>query len=663
MHGTVNMLARRQFLPVLLIAMSSTGAGARDLVPRFETTECPFAVDVDPGIVRCGNLLVAENRQAAGGRTLRLSVAIIKSTAENSRPDPLVFLSGGPGDASVTRVPDRIHSSFWNRFRSNRDLIFFDQRGTGFSEPRFCPELDVALYTAAFRGLSVEEQRRFERESVVACKDKMLAQGIDFSAYNSKTSALDLDELRQALGYEEWNLFGASYGTRLALTAMRDTPDGIRSIVLDSVSPPNAPYGDDNSRLMRSLRLVFDQCAAEPRCRAAFPSLEEDFFSVLEDLERHPMHLTMADKSRFPDGHLVVDGSVLAAGVFQGLYFKDFVPFMPLLVRETKKRNISVVEALAENLVSDPSEMSQGLFYAVDCYEYIPFGEPAAIAEDRARYPRLAPFQEFQDNQAICDAWHHERADPRDLQPVYSEIPTLIAAGEFDPITPPAYGRLAAESLSNATYFEVPGASHGATPTNDCTRAIMQAFLDDPGTAPDTRCVTSIKRAEFITDAYVNPGIYRLLRHFQAPVNVGALTGVGLMALLVLSALVVWPYVWLRRRFARNKLPEESRGAKRARGLAFLASTLIAGFLLGLGWAISDAIGRSEFLPAIGVSGSVRSLFALPWLVAALTAGIAVLVVVAWRHRWWTAPHRVHYTLVAVACAGFVFCAARLGLM
>lgn len=659
--GILTMLAQRRFLLVLLVAWASLGASAQDAVPRFEATECPFTVDA--AIVKCGNLVVAENRHVVGGRNLRLSVAVIKSTAESPHPDPLVFLSGGPGDPSVVSVPRRIDNPFWNRYRSNRDLVFFDQRGTGFSEPRFCPEMDVALYTAAFRGMSVEEQRRFERESVVACKSKMLAQGIDFSAYNSRTSALDLDELRQALGYEEWNLFGVSYGTRLALTAMRDTPKGIRSVVLDSVSPPNAPLGDDNSKLMRSLRLVFDQCAADPRCLSAFPSLEEDFFLVLEELERRPITLKMADTRRFPDGLMVVDGSVLAAGVFQGLYFQSFVHFMPLLVRELRKGNFSVLEALAENLARDPGEMSQGLFYSIDCYESIPFAEPARIADDRARHPRLAPFQEFQDTQAICDVWHQERTDLDDLQPVYSDIPTLIAAGEFDPITPPAYARLAAETLPNSTYIEVTGASHGAVVTNDCTRAIVQAFLEDPAIAPNTGCVASIKRADFITDVYVNPGIYRLLRVFQAPLNAGVLTGVGLMVLLILSALLVWPYVWLKRRLARRNLPEAPGVATVARGLAFLASLLIVGFLAGLGWAIFDAVGRNEFLPAIGVSVSARSLFILPWVVAAVTVAIAGLVVVAWRNRWWTAFHRVHFTLVAVACAGFVFWAASLGLI
>jgi pimeloyl-ACP methyl ester carboxylesterase len=332
---------------VLQLAFLGNGALAQSDVPRFEQAPCPFAAEGVPDAVECGWLVVSENRAKADGRTLRLSVAVIRSIDENPRPDPLVFLSGGPGQSSVEVVPRRVDHPFWNRYRKERDLVFFDQRGTGYSDPEFCPELDIALYTAGFRGLPVAEQRDFERQAVLECREKMLAAGIDFATYNSKTSAQDLDDLRKVLGYESWNLFGASYGTRLALTAMRDTPDGIRSVVLDSVSPPNSPLADAQSKLMRSLQLVFDRCTADERCRTAFPTIEADFFEVVTALEAQPVVLAMADRNRFPDGRIVIDGTLLLTGVFQGLYDAAFVPFFPLLVRELKAGNVHLLSALA----------------------------------------------------------------------------------------------------------------------------------------------------------------------------------------------------------------------------------------------------------------------------------------------------------------------------
>ena len=178
-------------------------ATAADLVPRFESAACPFEGAEDQADVQCGYLFVRENRGLADGRVLRLSVAILKSSGKNPQADPLVFLSGGPGDPSVKRTIARLHSPFWARYRQERDLIFFDQRGTGFSDPEFCPELSFALATATFRGLSAADRKAFIVEAVAACREKMLAQGIDFAFYNTIASAQDLDDLRRALGLEQ----------------------------------------------------------------------------------------------------------------------------------------------------------------------------------------------------------------------------------------------------------------------------------------------------------------------------------------------------------------------------------------------------------------------------------------------------------------------------
>ena len=327
------------FLRLLSLFLICGFAYAQEVVPRFEPAACPFEGAEERDDVRCGNLIVRENRDLPDGRTLRLSVAVLKSPAGNPQPDPLVFLSGGPGGPSVKNTIARLESPFWNRYRAKRDLIFFDQRGTGFSDPEFCPEMNFSLSTASFKGLSDTDRNAFAVEAVNVCRKKMLAQGIDFAFYNTMTSAQDLDDLRRALGHEQWNLFGGSYGTRLALTAMRDRPAGIRSVVLDSTWPPNAPIGDSNDRLMHSLNLAFAQCAANADCRTAFPTLRKDFFAALNDFEAKPMTLEMGDPERFPDGRIVIDGNVLAWGMFSGFYDQEFVKVFPLVVRELSARN------------------------------------------------------------------------------------------------------------------------------------------------------------------------------------------------------------------------------------------------------------------------------------------------------------------------------------
>ena len=203
---------------MLVVFLISGSVCAQEVLPRFEPATCPFDGDGYRDNVQCAYVVVPENRSRPDGRTLRLSVAVLKSLSDKPLSVPLVYLSGGPGEPSVKYTTARLRSPFWARYREKRDLIVFDQRGTGFSDPQFCLEMNFTLYTSIFRGLSATDRRALVVETVDACRKKILPQGVDFDFYNSIANAQDLDDLRRALGYEQWNLFGISYGTRVALT-------------------------------------------------------------------------------------------------------------------------------------------------------------------------------------------------------------------------------------------------------------------------------------------------------------------------------------------------------------------------------------------------------------------------------------------------------------
>ncbi|MEM9335878.1 MAG: alpha/beta fold hydrolase, partial [Pseudomonadota bacterium] len=460
--------------------------------PVFEPAECPFELPEETTGVTCGYLTVPENRARPDVRTLRLAVAILESYSESPKPDPFVFLSGGPGGAAVQGVPVRANSAFWNRYREERDLVFFDQRGTGFSDPAFCRELDVTLTTPTFDGLTPSEQRREELAAIEACRATVLEEGIDFAHYNSATSAQDLADLRVALGIDEWNLLGVSYGTRLALVALREAPEGIRSVVIDSVYPPNASESRLHENFDGSLQLVFDRCAADSSCAAEFPNLEEDFYAMLDALEAEPVELTMADTRRFPDGRIVVDGTLMAIGVFQGLYDGDFVELLPLLVREVGAGNEDVLQALANGLVRDPHEVRQGLRFAVQCFEGVGRTTREALEIDRAAFPKLHLWNEARDDLSLCDAWHPLRAGAEFALPVQSDVPALLIAGDYDPITPPSDARLALASLPNGTLVVVPRGGHAPSPSRECTRKLIREFLNAPDQELDTSCTATL---------------------------------------------------------------------------------------------------------------------------------------------------------------------------
>lgn len=233
-------------------------------------TDCPFNIPAEQEI-ECGFLVVPENRQADTGNELQLAFAIFYSFSDSPFADPIIYLEGGPGGSALT-APDLWFDS---SFRDERDVILIDQRGTGFSLPSLnCPELDESEDTI---------------EGALECQDRLLDEDIDLSAFNSRENAADIDDLRIALGYDEVNLYGVSYGTRLGLTVLRDHPEGLRSVVLDSVYPPNIDtnynVAIDTYNLMS---LMFADCAADSVCSSAFPDLENRFYEALDTLDMEP---------------------------------------------------------------------------------------------------------------------------------------------------------------------------------------------------------------------------------------------------------------------------------------------------------------------------------------------------------------------------------------
>jgi len=651
-------LNTRLVTSLAVITLASASIAAQE-IPRFESAECPFEGVSGRDDVDCGYLVVHESRGSKESRTLRLAVAILRSTAEAAHLDPLVFLSGGPGGKTVEHTAARLESPFWDLMRKQRDLIFYDQRGTGYSDPEFCPEMDLVFYQGRLRGLPAAELQELETGAALECREKMLAEGIDFAAYNSATSALDLDDLRKVLGYESWNLFGISYGTRLALSAMRDTPEGIRSVVLDSVLPPNVPsLLDGNRRLARSLRLVFDQCAAVDNCRQAFPDLEGDFYAMLEDLEQEPIELVMEDEERFPGSRVVVDGTLMTDGVFQGLYDRNFIPILPLLIREIGNRNVDVLRALADGLVIDPHDISTGLHWAVSCYECDL--SSTTLEADRAEHPELAVWHEKANQYAVCDTWHAARAGAEERQPVVSDIPALVAAGAFDPITPPDYARTLVETLANSLVVEAPAIGHGVLPFDECTRTLMVEFLDDPAKPLDLACLEELPEVSFVTDVTLQPGIYKLLSGFQQGLDPMVVALIGSI-LLLLSSIVIWPLGWLIRKMRRrsHSLP----GRPGARWLASATSLVCLGFLGGLAAAIGQTLSTNPFLLAFGLSGGASPLFLLPWVALVLTGTLVIVAIVAWKNRWWTLVGRIHYSAITAASVAYVAFAASQGLL
>jgi pimeloyl-ACP methyl ester carboxylesterase len=302
------MILKRWWVFIIILSCANLTPIFAQAVPRFEPVDCPSDARL-PVAFHCGYLIVRADRSQPDSPTLRLMVAIYASPRSDKQPDPIIFLNGGPGSATVIGAA-RTNQAFSNL--SERDIIYFDQRGTGYSEPDMtCPEIDAADYANLAQAGSLEDHAARLLEAARTCHDRLIAAGVNPALYNSAASAADVADLRLALGYDEVNLLGLSYGTRLALTVMRDHPEGIRTVTLDSVYPPNVDLITPFSPNVQSIfDRIFAACATDTKCNSKYPDLPDVFSAVIDQMNTTPVTV-MVNKRPF-----VIDGYSLVIAMF-----------------------------------------------------------------------------------------------------------------------------------------------------------------------------------------------------------------------------------------------------------------------------------------------------------------------------------------------------------
>ena len=306
-HRHVLLLAL--LLAPLTVARAAQAVEGVATVPRFEPAPCPKLAGAEElAKASCGYLVVPENRSQPNGRTIRLMVAKYPARSAEKRPDPVVYLAGGPGDIAPLEVNGFIAADFIR----DRDIYVVSQRGTMFSEPALtCAASDDFSRQLLGMRFYSEATKRAHLAATEACYRELAATGADLSAYNSTESAADFADLRKVLGFDVWNVYGTSYGSYLAQTLMRDHPEGIRSVVLDSVLPTTYNVAANWQNARDGFDNIFQACAAEPACNAAHPHLEETFTGLVNKLEAEPLTATVSDPATGEDIEVVLDGGAL----------------------------------------------------------------------------------------------------------------------------------------------------------------------------------------------------------------------------------------------------------------------------------------------------------------------------------------------------------------
>jgi pimeloyl-ACP methyl ester carboxylesterase len=465
--------------------------------PTFETAPCAFSVP-DGYRPECGYLLVPENRAKPGSPVIRLHVAVFRSRAIHPSPDPVVHLAGGPGSSSLEEA-GYIFQQGLDAILEHRDFVLFDQRGTGYSQPRLdCPEREALTPALLDGSLAGDEADEAIVEAFQRCHGRLLQAGIDLSAYNSAASAADVNDLRRALGYTQLNLYAVSYGTRLALTILRDFPAAVRSAVLDSTYPPQVNLYTSLARnAQRAFDALFESCSSDPACGAAYPDLEAVFYALVDDLNVSPVTIDLAAGGL--ERKVQLDGNLLVDALFVGLYNPSVAAGMPKMIFDVRRGDYTILRQRLRLYFEGSTAL--GMQMSVQCSEEIRFSAPEeAFAASQGVASELANFfpASVQPLFSVCENWASTPSDPRENQAVVSDLPVLALAGAYDPITPPEWGRMAVNTLPKAYFYEFPGNGHWVTRSSDCARSMALAFWENPEVAPDSTCMLSIRDLDFV---------------------------------------------------------------------------------------------------------------------------------------------------------------------
>ncbi len=447
--------------------------------------------------VRCGTVSVPEARDGSSTRRVELAVVIVKSDSPTPAPDPLVFLQGGPGGGgtdftvALTRMPAGPLAAVLAR----RDVLSIDQRGTGRSLPLLdCPEANAPGMMPPPMGMVVD----INATPLGQCRARLVAAGVDLNQYTTASAAEDVEEVRRALGYQQWNLLGGSYGTRLALEVARRYPAGLRTLLLDSVNPPDVDLlGEAGPNNMRVLDAVFSGCAAQPACAQAYPDLGRVYVEVVGSLNAEP--------ARLLGGLLPLNGETFLQLSLLLLRAPATVAELPEIVFQARDKTYTVVERLLLQLVQSMAGggagggVAMGLHLSVMCADYLPFTSRGAIDMGGAalgaelRGPLLRASLGYLEN---CRIWNVRPSPAAITEPVTSGIEALVLAGSLDPATPPSWAERAARTLPAGHYFELKGVSHGVFPT-PCGSALLAPFLDAPGQKPAPACLGALTDVQF----------------------------------------------------------------------------------------------------------------------------------------------------------------------
>lgn len=467
------------------LAMQHVQVRKGDLANEFGP--CPRDGDTPlPGLVassRCAVFRTPENPDEPGGRQIDLQVMIVPAIRPLPEPDPFVILVGGPGQAATVDALQVVPA--FERIRRDRDILLVDQRGTGRLSPFDCEFGDDESLQAESE-LLLEAQTRL----LQACLDSIEA---DPRYYTTDIAVRDLDAIRDWLGYSALNLWGASYGTRVALTYLKYFPDTTRTVVIDGVAPPGVLPLEAARDGKRALQQVLDLCREEAACAAAFPQLQAHY-EELRARYAEPVHVDLRDPNDGTVTDIPLRTAYIEGMLFQMLYSREATRLIPLFIEQLYAGNLQPL-----TWVNDTSAgINVAMHYSVICSEDVPLLSDAELAAAATQDDVLVYDFLVLPRIEGCKLWP-SRALPGDFfTPVTSDKPVLIFSGTQDPVTPRRWGERIAQTLPNSLHLVASGVGHGVF-AYGCAADLIGEFVASATLPHATDCIERLATRPFFT--------------------------------------------------------------------------------------------------------------------------------------------------------------------
>ncbi len=452
--------------------------------------------EVEGESYHCGYIRVPEKHDSPDSPTIKLGYVILRSTASNPSPVPLLMIQGGPGGSSIELVAAY---AFWGSspalatVRSQRDIVAIDYRGSTYALPRLICSNPQPMILHRATEPNVDDVQ-VKQEVLKACFDSWQKRGVDLAAFNSVEIANDYALALPALGYPQAHVYGGSYGSIAAQYLMRDYPELLYSVVLDAPVAPylhwplNTPQAANDA-----FEHLFENCKADISCQRNYPNLEKVFTDTVDKLNAQPVALTLNIQGQRQEARL--NGDLWVQGLYE-LMYRDPKQVLSNIFRTSTGDYNAAGKVLVDiitykSIFSPPQEtfvVNSGLYISVTCADEFTFTD--ADWDFTGLVPQIAkPIAEYLDNDLpeLCSAWPVPLLAERLKEPVVSDIPTLVFSAKFDPVTPPIYAEKIASHLSKAQLYISSTDGHSVL-NNPCAWQIINVFLDNSSNPPNSNC-------------------------------------------------------------------------------------------------------------------------------------------------------------------------------